>query len=98
MLTGLVAPLLVAYWREREATQEMVQDCARRIDDSFLLTTLLLPPPLAATGVIVAIILQTKIEFVPQYADGSWPVPAMTAGYSILGAGLACGLSNLVCG
>lgn len=52
----------------------------------------------AIYGVIVAIILQTKIEYVPQFADGSWPVPAMTAGYSILGAGIACGFSNLYCG
>lgn len=52
----------------------------------------------AIYGVIVAIILQTKLDYVPQYEDGSWPINAMTAGYAILGAGICAGFSNLFCG
>ena len=52
----------------------------------------------AIYGVIVAIILQTKIDSTNQLPNGLWPVPAMTAGYAILGAGLTTGWSNLACG
>jgi V-type H+-transporting ATPase proteolipid subunit len=53
----------------------------------------------AIYGVIVAIILQTKIEPVKaEPADGVYAGPAMYSGYSIFGAGLTCGFANMVCG
>ncbi len=52
----------------------------------------------AIYGVVVAIILQTKIEFVAPYEDGSYSRAAMYSGYSIFGSGLTCGFANLVCG
>ncbi|KAF5842018.1 vacuolar proton-ATPase subunit C [Dunaliella salina] len=52
----------------------------------------------AIYGVVVAIILQTKIEFVPPLSDGSYSSAAMFSGYSIFGSGLTCGFANLVCG
>eukprot|EP01024_Parvocaulis_polyphysoides_P014071 TRINITY_DN1565_c1_g2_i2.p2 TRINITY_DN1565_c1_g2~~TRINITY_DN1565_c1_g2_i2.p2 ORF type:complete len:207 (-),score=27.09 TRINITY_DN1565_c1_g2_i2:73-606(-) len=52
----------------------------------------------AIYGVIVSIILQTKIEQVPIDADGLYPVEAMYSGYAIFGAGLVTGFSNLFCG
>jgi V-type H+-transporting ATPase proteolipid subunit len=52
----------------------------------------------AIYGVIVAIILQTKIESVNQLANGLWPTSAYTAGYAILGSGLTTGWANLACG
>lgn len=52
----------------------------------------------AIYGVIVAIILQTKIDYTDQLPNGMWPMPAATAGYAILGAGLTTGFSNLACG
>ncbi|MEW5299739.1 MAG: hypothetical protein WDW36_002723 [Sanguina aurantia] len=51
----------------------------------------------AIYGVIVAIILQTKIELV-EPANGVYDKYAMAAGYSIFGAGVTCGFANLVCG
>lgn len=51
----------------------------------------------AIYGVIVAIILQTKLEVVSK-EQGLYDKGNMAAGYSIFGAGLTCGLSNLVCG
>ncbi|DBA92975.1 hypothetical protein WJX79_006297 [Trebouxia sp. C0005] len=52
----------------------------------------------AIYGVIVAIILQTKIESVDQLSNGLWPTSAYTAGYAILGSGLTTGWANLACG
>lgn len=52
----------------------------------------------AIYGVIVAIILQTKIEKVDQLPNGLWPTAAYTAGYAILGSGLTTGWANLSCG
>lgn len=52
----------------------------------------------AIYGVIVAIILQTKIESVNQLSNGLWPTAAYTAGYAILGSGLTTGWANLACG
>ena len=52
----------------------------------------------AIYGVIVTIILQTKLEEVPRNADGSWPSAAMFSGYSLLAAGLTTGFANLACG
>ncbi|KAK9863717.1 hypothetical protein WJX84_010382 [Apatococcus fuscideae] len=53
----------------------------------------------AIYGVIVAIILQTRIEYVdPNPDSGAWPVPAYTAGYAIYGAGIITGWANLACG
>lgn len=51
----------------------------------------------AIYGVIVAIILQTKLEGVTR-EEGLYSKSNMAAGYAIFGAGLTCGLSNLVCG
>jgi F0F1-type ATP synthase membrane subunit c/vacuolar-type H+-ATPase subunit K len=51
----------------------------------------------AIYGVIVAIILQTKLEDVSP-AEGLYGRANMAAGYAIFAAGLCCGLSNLVCG
>jgi V-type H+-transporting ATPase proteolipid subunit len=52
----------------------------------------------AIYGVIVAIILQTKIDYVDQKPDGLWPTAAYTAGYAIFGSGLTTGWANLACG
>lgn len=52
----------------------------------------------AIYGVIVAIILQTKIEYVDKNPDGNWPVSAYTSGYALLAAGLTTGWANLACG
>jgi V-type H+-transporting ATPase proteolipid subunit len=51
----------------------------------------------AIYGVIVAIILQTKLEGVTR-AEGLYSNNNMAAGYAIFGAGITCGFSNLVCG
>lgn len=51
----------------------------------------------AIYGVIVAIILQTKLEYV-SIEQGLFTKSNMAAGYAIFAAGLTCGLSNLVCG
>lgn len=51
----------------------------------------------AIYGVIVAIILQTKLEAVTA-EEGLFTRSNMAAGYAIFAAGLTCGLSNLVCG
>ena len=54
----------------------------------------------AIYGVIVAIILQTKIERVDMDPDrpGLYPHQAIFAGYAVLAAGLTTGFANLVCG
>lgn len=51
----------------------------------------------AIYGVIVAIILQTKIEKVGP-TNGYWAKEALFSGYAIFGSGVTCGFSNLVCG
>lgn len=63
------------------------------------------PPPcsiifceaVAIYGVIVAIILQTKLEALT-VEQGLYSRSNMAAGYAIFAAGLCCGFSNLVCG
>ena len=52
---------------------------------------------MAIYGVIVAIILQTKLERI-EVDEGLFSRGNMAAGYAIFAAGLTCGLSNLVCG
>ena len=52
----------------------------------------------AIYGVIVAIILQTKVEAVKPNADGTYGLAAAAAGYAILGAGSVTGWANLACG
>lgn len=52
----------------------------------------------AIYGVIVSIILQTKVEPVKPGPDGSYSIAAYNAGYAILGAGSVTGWSNLACG
>lgn len=52
----------------------------------------------AIYGVIVAIILQTKVEYVAPLADGSYSAAATSSGYAMFAAGLTVGLANLVCG
>jgi V-type H+-transporting ATPase proteolipid subunit len=51
----------------------------------------------AIYGVIVAIILQTKLESV-RMVDDRWTPDALRAGYSIFASGLIVGFANLVCG
>lgn len=52
----------------------------------------------AIYGVIVAIILQTKIEAAGMDGNNVYSNYAMFSGFSIFGAGLTCGFANLVCG
>ena len=56
----------------------------------------------AIYGVIVAIILQTKIVQVPAIREGPneglFDKNAMFAGYAVLAAGITTGFANLVCG
>eukprot|EP00891_Asterochloris_glomerata_P001440 jgi/Astpho2/1440/Aster-06289 len=52
----------------------------------------------AIYGVIVAIILQTRIEYTDPEPNGLWPIAAYTAGYAILASGLITGWANLSCG
>ena len=53
----------------------------------------------AIYGVIVAIILQTKIDYVDSdKTTGLYPIPAMTAGYAIFASGITTGWANLACG
>lgn len=52
----------------------------------------------AIYGVIVTIILQTKVESVEKQPDGFFTLGAMFSGYSILTAGLTTGFANLACG
>jgi len=52
----------------------------------------------AIYGVIVAIILQTKVEYAPRMADGSYSQKSMYSGYAILASGLTVGFANLACG
>ena len=52
----------------------------------------------AIYGVIVAIILQTKVEAVAANEDGTYSLAAYNAGYAILGAGSVTGWANLACG
>jgi V-type H+-transporting ATPase proteolipid subunit len=52
----------------------------------------------AIYGVIVGIILATKVEPVARRADGSYSLAAHNAGYAILGAGAIAGWANLACG
>jgi V-type H+-transporting ATPase proteolipid subunit len=52
----------------------------------------------AIYGVIVAIILQTKIELAEPVNGIMYGTRAMYSGYSIFGAGITCGVANLVCG
>ncbi|KDD74748.1 hypothetical protein H632_c1099p0 [Helicosporidium sp. ATCC 50920] len=52
----------------------------------------------AIYGVIVAIILQTKVEAVKPLADGSYSLAANNAAYAILCAGSITGWANLACG
>jgi V-type H+-transporting ATPase proteolipid subunit len=53
----------------------------------------------AIYGVIVAIILQTKMEKDPGQKPGApFTAQQLHAGYAILGAGITCGFANLFCG
>ena len=56
----------------------------------------------AIYGVIVAIILQTKIDEVPRgvlfLPDGSYLSSAVHSGYAVFAAGCTVGLANLACG
>lgn len=56
----------------------------------------------AIYGVIVAIILQTKIERVDMMTTGAeaglYPYSAIFSGYAVFAAGLTTGFANLVCG
>ena len=53
----------------------------------------------AIYGIIVAIILQTKIDFVPPNPEtGLYSNQQYLAGYAILASGLTTGWANLACG
>jgi F0F1-type ATP synthase membrane subunit c/vacuolar-type H+-ATPase subunit K len=52
----------------------------------------------AIYGVIVAIILQTKIDEVPRNADGTFLSAAVFSGYAVFASGITVGLANLACG
>jgi len=53
----------------------------------------------AIYGVIVAIILSTKVDLVsPLTDDGKYSTKDMHAGYAFFAAGLTTGFANLVCG
>ena len=53
----------------------------------------------AIYGIIVAIILQTKIDYVPPDPDtGFYSNQQYLAGYAILASGLTTGWANLACG
>ena len=52
----------------------------------------------AIYGVIVAIILTTKIEEAPWSDEFGWPKFVMKGGYAVFGAGITCGLTNFICG
>mmetsp|Transcript_6936 Transcript_6936/g.25557 ORF Transcript_6936/g.25557 Transcript_6936/m.25557 type:complete len:186 (-) Transcript_6936:183-740(-) len=53
----------------------------------------------AIYGVIVSIILQTKVNDVGRNGpNNEWDGYTMAGGYSIFWAGLTCGFSNLLCG
>lgn len=53
----------------------------------------------AIYGIIVAIILQTKIDWVePDAKTGLYSNEVYFAGYAILGSGLTAGWANLACG
>mmetsp|Transcript_20584 Transcript_20584/g.51271 ORF Transcript_20584/g.51271 Transcript_20584/m.51271 type:complete len:217 (-) Transcript_20584:289-939(-) len=52
----------------------------------------------AIYGVIIAIILQTKVEYAPPLPGGGYSQATMSSGYAILASGLTVGLANLVCG
>ena len=53
----------------------------------------------AIYGIIVAIILQTKIDFVPPNPEtGMYTNQQYLAGYAILASGLTTGWANLACG
>lgn len=50
----------------------------------------------AIYGVIVAIILQTKLDSVPP--SKTYDPESMRAGYAIFASGIIVGFANLVCG
>jgi V-type H+-transporting ATPase proteolipid subunit len=52
----------------------------------------------AIYGVIVAIILQTKIEDIPLLPGGGYDHAAVYSGYATFASGLCVGLANLACG
>ena len=54
---------------------------------------------MAIYGIIVAIILQTKIDYVPPNpVTGMYSNQQYLAGYAILASGLTTGWANLACG
>lgn len=66
------------------------------MNDSFLSFSVIFCEAVAIYGVIVAIILQTKLESVP--ASQIYTPESLTAGYSIFASGIIVGFSNLFCG
>jgi len=52
----------------------------------------------AIYGVIVGIIMVTKVEPSRRLEDGQFGIKTMQAGYAVFAAGLCTGLANLACG
>lgn len=71
---------------------------ARRVRVCARARSVIFCEAVAIYGVVVAIILQTKIELVQPSAEGVYSKQALFSGYAIFFAGLTCGLANLVCG
>ena len=65
---------------------------------SKILISVIFCEAVAIYGVIIAIILQTKIEYVAPSPNGQYPQSAHASGYAMFAAGLTVGLANLVCG
>lgn len=72
--------------------------CARiQVDQSLVcLCSVIFCEAVAIYGVIVAIILQTKLESVP--SSQIYAPESLRAGYAIFASGIIVGFANLVCG
>lgn len=66
------------------------------MNDSLFYFSVIFCEAVAIYGVIVAIILQTKLESVP--ASKIYAPESLRAGYSIFASGIIVGFANLVCG
>jgi V-type H+-transporting ATPase proteolipid subunit len=65
---------------------------------TLLICSIIFCEAAAIYGVIIAIIMQTKLQRVDPLESGPYPRSAVHAGYAILAAGLTTGFSNMACG